>query len=240
MKSIRKGAEPRALIEWRRVNRDAPHNLFYGKGSTFPSEAVRQALLKEQFHLCAYTLRRLPTAVECQARDHGTQFSCHIEHIIPQKHQQADSNIAYKNLVACYPSSQSKVACGYGAVEKADYNTVTKPFVSPLTANIERQFRYSRDGYVEGLTPEAIATVEVLKLNHPTLVNDRAAVIKGRLKPRGTPISAATARRLADDVVKPDAQHCLPEYCLALKQQAERHAQNLEKRAARVRGQARP
>ncbi|WLH92984.1 hypothetical protein PSH87_13875 [Pseudomonas sp. FP453] len=239
MRSIKKGAEPRALIEWRRENRDTPQNLYYGKGSSFPSEEVRQALLKEQFHLCAYTLRRLPTTAECRAKDRGTQLSCHIEHVLPQKHHKPES-IAYTNLVACYPSSQAKVACGYGAVEKDDYDSAKQPFVSPLTANVERFFRYFSDGRVEGLTPEAIATVEVLKLNHPTLVNDRAAVIKGRLKPRGTPISAATARRLANEVDTPDAQHCLPEYCQALKQGAERHAQQLEKRAARVRGQARP
>lgn len=239
MRSIKKGAEPRALIEWRRENRDTPQNLFYGKGSSFPNEPVRQALLKEQFHLCAYTLRRLPTAAECQAKGQGTQFSCHIEHVLPQKHHKAEST-AYVNLVACYPSSQTKAACGYGAVEKDDYDSAKKPFVSPLAANIEHQFRYSSDGYVEGLTPEAITTIDVLKLNHPTLVNNRAAVIKGRLKPRGTLISAAAARRLAEEADTPDTQHCLPEYCLALRQQAERHALRLEKHAARVRGQARP
>ncbi|WP_135290450.1 hypothetical protein [Pseudomonas kairouanensis] len=238
MKSIKKGAEPRALIEWRRENRDTPHNLFYGKGSSFPSEAVRQALLKEQFHLCAYTLRRLPTVADCRAEDQGTQFSCHIEHVLPQKHHKAES-IAYSNLVACYPSSQTKVACGYGAVEKADYDPARKPFVSPLAANIEHQFSYSSDGYVEGLTPEASTTIDVLKLNHPTLVNDRAAVIRGRLKPRGIPITAKTARRLVDELDAADAQHCLPEYCQALKQQAQLYAHRREQRAARVRGQAR-
>lgn len=193
MRSIKKGAEPRALIEWRRENRDTPQNLFYGKGSSFPSEAVRQALLKEQFHLCAYTLRRLPTAAECQVKNQGTQFSCHIEHILPQHPYRADS-IVYTNIVACYPSSQTKTVCGYGAVAKEDYDPAKKPFISPLTANVERHFRFTRDGYVEGLTPEAIATVEVLNLNHPTLVNDRSAVIKGRLQPRGSYISAFQRR----------------------------------------------
>jgi uncharacterized protein (TIGR02646 family) len=239
VRSIKKGAEPRALIEWKRENRETPHNLYYGRGSSFPSEAVRQALLREQFHLCAYTLRRLPTAAQCRVKGQGTQFSCHIEHVLSQKHHQAEST-AYNNLVACYPSSQTKVACGYGAVEKDDYDSARKPFVSPLTTNVERHFRYTSDGYVEGLNSDAIETIEVLKLNHPTLVNDRAAVIKGRLKPRGTPVSAATARRMVDEVDTPDAEHCLPEYCEALKQQAERHARQLEKRAARVRGQVRP
>ncbi|MBN2993578.1 hypothetical protein JWR97_22550 [Pseudomonas cedrina subsp. fulgida] len=237
MRSIKKGAEPRALIEWRRANRDTPQNLYYGKGSSFPIEAVRQALLKEQHHLCAYTLRRLPTATECQIKG-GTQFSCHIEHVYPQKYHEAES-IAYHNMVACHPSSQTKIACGYGAVEKADYDPACNPFVSPLMDNIENQFRYNSDGSVDGLTPEADVTITVLNLNHAALINDRAAVIRGSLRPRGNRISAAMARRLAGEVVTPDAQHCLPEYCQALKQQAERHAQNLEKRAARTRGKAR-
>jgi len=97
-----------------------------------------------------------------------------------------------------------------------------------LTANVERHFRFTRDGYVEGLTPEAIATVEVLNLNHPTLVNDRSAVIKGRLQPRGSCISAAMARRLVEEIDTPDNQQCLPEYCQAIKQQAQLHAQHLE------------
>ncbi|MCD7040877.1 hypothetical protein LRQ11_18465 [Pseudomonas sp. MAFF 311095] len=238
MRSIKKSAEPRALIEWRRDNRDTPQNLYYGKGSSFPSEAVRQALLKEQYHLCAYTLRRLPMAADCQAKG-GTQFSCHIEHIYPQTHHKAES-IAYNNMLACHPSSHTKIACGYGAVEKADYDPARKPFISPLTNNIEHQFRYNSDGSVDGLTPDADVTIKVLNLNHPALLNDRAAVIKGRLKPRGHLISAAMARRLAEEVVSPDAQHCLPEYCQAIRQQAERHAERLEKRAARIRNRARP
>jgi hypothetical protein len=122
---------------------------------------------------------------------------------------------------------------------REDYDPAKKPFISPLTAKVERYFRFTRDGYVEGLTPEAIATVEVLNLNHPTLVNDRSAVIKGRLQPRGSYISAAMARRLIEEVDIPDAHQCLPEYRQAIKQQAELHAQRLEKRAVRVRGQVR-
>lgn len=238
MRSIRKGAEPRELIEWRRENNTTPQNLFYGRGSSFPGEAVRRALLLEQFHLCAYTMRRLPTVDECQAQGQETVFSCHIEHILPQAVHTPQS-IAYSNMVACYPPSQGGVACGYGAIEKKDYDPARKLFVSPLAPNASQQFRFSSDGYVEGLTPEAIKTVEVLNLNHAILVNNRAAVIRGQLRPRSRDISAAAARRLVEEVDKPDARHCLPEYCQALKQQAEQHAAKYEKRAARMRGQQR-
>ncbi|OPB03720.1 hypothetical protein [Pseudomonas synxantha] len=239
MRFIRKGAEPRELIEWRRENRDTPQNLFYGRGSSFPGEPVRRSLLREQFHLCAYTLRRLPTAEECKAKGHDTVFSCHIEHVLPQT-THMDQSIAYDNMVACYPPSQARVVCEYGAEEKKAYDPAKNPFVSPLSPHAGRLFRFSSDGRVEGLSPEAIQTVEVLKLNHATLVNDRKAIIRGRLMPRGKPISAAAARRLSKEAETPDASLCLLQYCVALKQQAELHAAKYEKRAVRTRGQARP
>ena len=40
MRSIRKGHEPRALIDWRRQNASTPENLHY-EGGGFPREAVR-------------------------------------------------------------------------------------------------------------------------------------------------------------------------------------------------------
>ena len=55
MRSIVKGAEPRALIQWKAENTQTPENLVYGGGG-FPADAVRAALLAEQFYLCAYTV----------------------------------------------------------------------------------------------------------------------------------------------------------------------------------------
>ena len=140
MRSITKGAEPRELIEWRRENKDTPQNLFYGRGSSFPAEPVRRSLLREQFHLCAYTLRRLPTAQECGAKGQDTIFSCHIEHVLPQA-RHVDQSIAYDNMVACYPPSQSNVACEYGAEEK-------KP-TTPLGTPLYRLFRPTRAGFFD-------------------------------------------------------------------------------------------
>lgn len=60
MKSIKKGPQPQELISWKAANATVPQNLMYGAGS-FPREAVRNSLLAEQFHLCAYTMRQLQT-----------------------------------------------------------------------------------------------------------------------------------------------------------------------------------
>ncbi|MGY2167081.1 hypothetical protein [Pseudomonas gingeri] len=221
------------------MNSTTPQNLFYGRGSSFPGEPVRRALLLEQFHLCAYTMRRLRTTEECIAENCATDSSCHIEHVLPQA-THFDTSIAYDNMVACYPPSQGKVVCDFGAVWKKDYDPAEKPFVSPLVAHAQTQFCFLENGYVEGMTPEATMTIEVLNLNASALVNDRKRVIRGALRPRNDRlISAAAARRLAEEVSKPDARQCLPAYCEAIKQLAERYARKLESRAGRLRNQPR-
>lgn len=236
MRSITKGAEPRALIQWKADNVLTPQNLVYGGGG-FPGEEVRKALLDEQFYLCAYTMKKLATADTC-----GNDFraSCHIEHVLPQSGGILADDIDYRNMVACYPPSQAMVACTYGAQEKANYDPRSKPFVSPLVANAERHFQFGRHGSVEGTTVEGVATIDLLKLNHQTLVNDRAAVIRGFLYPRNNKaVSAAAARRIAVEVLQPDAKNCLHPYCVAVAVAASDHADREDRRAARLKGKSR-
>ncbi len=236
MRTITKGAEPRALIQWKAENAATPQNLSYGGGG-FPGEAVRESLLDEQFHLCAYTMKKLATA---GTSDHDFRKSCHIEHVLPQSGGTAAETIDYRNMVACYPSSQATVACEYGAQAKAHYDPRTELFVSPLGASAERHFQFDGDGSVAGTTAQGVATVTVLKLDHQTLVNDRAAAIRGFLYPRkGIGVSAATARRIAVEVLKPDAKRCLQPYCVAIAVAASAHADRADRRAARVRGRSR-
>lgn len=233
MRSITKGEQPEALIRWRADNAAVPQNLVYGEGG-FPGEAVRRSLLAEQFHLCAYTMRQLKTAAQCEAQDRDTQASCHIEHLWPQCRKVAGEDIDYQNMVACYPPSQSKVACEFGAHAKADFDPSTGGFVSPLTANAEAHFSFDERGGIEGRTEDGRSTVQVLKLDHPSLVNDRAAVIKGTLQPKGKKLTAQAARRLAEQVLKPDAHLALPAHCVAIAQTALAHADREERRAARM------
>jgi uncharacterized protein (TIGR02646 family) len=236
MRSITKGAEPRELIQWKTANSATPQNLFYGGGG-FPGEAVRKALLLEQLHLCAYTMKRLATFEKCER---GTGDSCHIEHVLPQARNIPSETIDYQNMVACYPPSQTTAACGYGAQAKANYDPANKPFVSPLRTDAAQHFQFWDDGSVEGTTDQGIATVTVLKLDHRALTHDRAAVIRGFLYPRNhTAVSAATARRIAAEVLQPDANRCLHPYCVAIAAAASRHADREERRAARIRGKSR-
>jgi hypothetical protein len=234
MRAIQKGPEPRELIQWRQDNADTPDNLHY-EGGGFPGEAVRKALLKEQFHLCGYTMKSLKSALECEQAGRKTTFSCHIEHLLPQARKIAAETIDYANMLACYPPSDSKVACAYGAPVKGSYDPSLKPFVSPLTAAPERHFAFDAMGNISGVTPEGMATVQELTLDHATLVRDRKAVIGGWLEPKtGRPISAAAARRVAAEVMVPHDDRLHP-YCVAVAQAALVYAERLERRAARLR-----
>jgi uncharacterized protein (TIGR02646 family) len=233
MRSITKGGQPEELIRWRATNAALPQNLVYG-GGEFPGEEVRRHLLAEQFHLCAYTLRQLKTAANCEANGLDTRASCHIEHLLPQCRKVPGEDIDYQNMVACYPPSQSKVACEYGAHEKANFDPSGGGFISPLSPAVESHFAFDERGGITGLTADGISTIRVLKLDHKTLVNDRAAVIKGYLHPRGKKLSAQAARRLAQDVLAADAQKRLPAYCVAVAQAALLYAQREDRRAARM------
>lgn len=235
MRSIRKGHEPRALIDWRRQNATTPENLHY-EGGGFPREAVRQSLLQEQFHLCAYTMKRLATVAECLQQGRDTGHSCHIEHVLPQSRGVPAESIDYKNMVACFPAPNSKTACDYGATFKADYDPSQSLFVSPLSVEIERQFAFDPRGGVRGLTPAGEATIRALNLNHPVLVQARQAAIRGYLEPRaGKPLSAAQARRLAERVMQADADNRLEAFCVAIASAARAHAERAERRASRIR-----
>ena len=232
MRTITKGAQPQELIRWRADNAAVPQNLMYGAGA-FPGEAVRSSLLAEQLHLCAYTMRQLKTAAQCQAQGLDTRASCHIEHLLPQCRKVPGEDIDYQNMVACYPPSQSTVACEFGAHAKADFDPSTGGFVSPLSPNAQTHFKFDERGGVKGGTADGASTIQVLNLNHQTLVNDRFAVIKGFLQPRGKKLSAQAARRLAQQVLRPDAQPRLSAYCVAVAQTALQHAEREERRAAR-------
>lgn len=220
---IVKGPEPRELLDWKRENQQSPQNLTYGGGG-FPYQAVRAALISEQHFLCAYTMRGLRDAEQS-----------HIEHVLPQSRNKPEETIDYRNMLACYPGPNQKTACLYGARVKADYDPEKSPFCSPLQASSPARFRFSADGKVAGCDEFAEATINVLQLNHPILVNDRKAVIRGRLHAGRRSLSAAAARRLADEIRRPDGTGRLVPYCEAIAQAALKFADREERKAQRLR-----
>lgn len=239
MRHIVKRGPPRGLTDWIKDNSDVPENLVYNKAQ-FPLSEVRESLMAEQFHLCAYTIRKLPLKEDCVDRDTG--YSCHIEHWLPQNRKVKGEDIDYTNMLACFPSSKSKFKCDYGAHRKDFYDPGAqdeKPLISPLQARVTKSFKYRLNGTVEGTTVEARTTIDILNLNAKSLVNDRRAVIEGWLEPRGKRVSPSHARRVIQELSMPDAHNCLEEFCKAIMDVAEQIASTDEKRAQRTKGTVR-
>lgn len=224
MRSIIKGAECKALRDWKRSNATSPQNIHYDNLSSAVKEAMLTKLAKEQGGLCAYTMKQL-------ASQDGT-LQAHIEHILPRSLHPAQS-VVWGNLVACVP--QPGVSCEYGAKLKDAYDPAAKLFANPTMGGVSVQFRFRENGEVDGLTPAAIASTDkkVLNLNHADLVHDRAGKIRGALDRKP---SATQARHRAQELRKVDGNGALEPYCEAVAQVLEAYALRLERHANRVSG----
>ncbi len=60
MRAIDKGPEPKALPAYRAV----PGATYDGKDFTPVKDAIRDAILRDQFHLCCYCLRRISSETQ--------------------------------------------------------------------------------------------------------------------------------------------------------------------------------
>ncbi|WP_143713700.1 hypothetical protein [Variovorax sp. RO1] len=227
MRQIVKNAEPRGLLEWKKVNLKTPENLTYSGGG-FPRKDVLASLLNEQYHLCAYTMRRIPSDADC-----------HIEHYLPQSRNISWETIDYSNMLACYPGGRAKTICEYGAHLKKNFDPDGRDFCSPLHPATPASFVFHEDGRIEGRTVAGENTIKILDLNHATLKNDRRATINGFIWPRRHKgLSAAEAKRLAARVKQPDAMGRLEAFCEAVAQVAIKYSERLERRASRLKIQS--
>lgn len=228
MRTIRKRAECKELRDWKRLNAVSPQNIHYDNLSGAIKEAMLKKLVKEQGGLCAYTMKPIVSK--------GGTWQAHIEHILPRSLHPGQS-VSWNNLLACVP--QHSVACDYGAVRKGAYDPAHRPFVTPTMGGVSAQFRFRENGEVDGVTPDASATLDekVLNLNHIDLVNDRKGKIRGAL---GLKPTAAMARQRAQELRKADRNGNFEPYCEAVAQVLEAYAMKLEKRAIRLVGAKRP
>jgi uncharacterized protein (TIGR02646 family) len=224
---IRKGAEPARLGDFKRENRNTPELLHYSNLTRAVRDELHARMLSEQGRLCAYTMLRI--GVRSMV---GGRPDFHIEHIQPQAH--VDRGLDYDNMVLCASEPVDFGACRKGGANVDDHN-----FVSPLSPACERRLRYRQDGEVrparEG-DEAAKHTIDLLNLNHPVLAEERSEAIRAQglrvNSPR--PISAKKAQRLARDIMAANGEGNLALFCVAIKQVAERFAQQRQQRAARV------
>ncbi len=232
MRAVVQQSEPLSFRNWKRLNTATPQNLKYNHLPGPIKDEIKQSLLQEQGYLCGYTLQRL-SAIS----------ACHIEHIIPQT-QSPSLALDYANMLACFPADGGARQYGFGAPLKAGTHVfLHHNFISPHYAGCEAHFCYQKTGAVTAVDTAAQETIEILRLNHPTLQEFRRSAIQTyglSLRSRGLrskqrPLSATAARRLAQQVLQPDAQGRLEPYCVALAQVALNYAEQEDKRSQRLR-----
>ena len=235
MRFIKKGSEPVTLRKFKADNRQTPEVLAY---SALPADVrgdLYVCILTEQGKLCAYTMMPIGRAPDAARRDF------HIEHIQPRS-RYPERQLAYDNLVLCAPGPET-AEVEFGARRKGDADVSDANFVSPLHASCETRLKFGISGAVapsDVLDQAAVRTIDLLALNHRSLVDARSQALKAQgLGPSARkPISAAEARRLAAVVMKVDAKGEITPFCVAVKQVAERFARQSKAHSARVKGAA--
>ncbi|WP_308908369.1 TIGR02646 family protein [Pseudomonas canadensis] len=159
MRKITKGREPAALTRWRRAN---PRGR-YPELTHEERNAIRQACIEEQYGLCAHCCNAI------------TLDSAHNEHMEAQRIS-PNRTVDYSNIVAsCNRPNQ----CGDSHAHQA----------LPLTAlmdECETEVKFYLSGRVEGLSPRAVTSIQVLNLGdsrerNRALFNDRRDIINALL-----------------------------------------------------------
>ncbi|MCC5828322.1 MAG: TIGR02646 family protein [Phycisphaeraceae bacterium] len=224
MMYVRKAQPPRLYREWCESVRGTAH-ADYRQLPADEKAVLLSALIAEQKFLCAYTMRRI--SADCG----------HVEHIKPEslcRHDDPGSDLDYSNLVACYPRDGMRRRCRYGAQAKDSWwQDGEREFVSPLDSRCESRFRYGIDGTIapQGNHVGAATTIEVLKLDHSTLAEDRKRVIEEFIygPDRASPLSAQQTRRAIISVCARNGNAPLQEFCVAIRDALKVHEKQLTK-----------
>ncbi len=218
MRWINKTSEPRELREWRaRYAGDVNFNYNLIRQDHNVTQALTASLLREQGHLCAYTGRGI------------NDDRCHIEHVTPQKHCERGEDVAYTNMVACYPAPNAGRGL-YGAHQKDDWPSPEERhmFVSPLDRTCETRFIFNLRGEIRSKPNDDAAkeTVKKLKLKHPELEALRKGAIRGTLGQTNN-LRLKAARKRLRELETPRDDYLAP-FCFVLIQALRKHIHRLE------------
>lgn len=168
MRRVRKTHPPQSLRHWIAANRELP-NFNY---DTLPSRVkadLKKQLLAEQGFICAYTGLGIVDTLS------------HIEHLKPQCECEPGEDVAYRNLLACFPRDGGDTSYGYGSPIKGDWWNEDL-FISPLMDECSRRFSFAWSGRVEPNPRSHRAageTIRRLGLGSKSLVSLRRSAIKG-------------------------------------------------------------
>lgn len=225
MKRIKKTHPPKLLRQWIEECSDEPNFSYKAGLNSLPAVKAEllEQLIAEQHYLCAYAGVRIEVE------------SCHIEHLKPQNKCEKGEDVAYENMVACFPEDGGDVSHGFGAPVKAGW-WEPKLFVTPLSEDCERRFSFAWSGGVDAASDSdqaAKTTIKRLGLDCGTLQKLRRAAIAGffQFKKGSKGLSLAEAERLHEKIDKPGTDKKLRPFCFVLKQLLRRHISALKKSA---------
>jgi uncharacterized protein (TIGR02646 family) len=211
MRRISKTHPPQELTKWRDDNKDVNHG-YADLAGTNAHRDLKAKLIEEQGWLCAYTGRSID------------KDSSHVEHLKPREACAEWEDVDYRNVVACFPANGGDVSHGYGApVKKAWWDE--SRFISPLSEECERRFRFVWSGHVHPNPEEheaAKATIDSLGLDVVAICQLRKKTIDGFFglgpRTRSRPLSKEDAIRALELIDRPDSNGRLQEFCFVLKQ----------------------
>lgn len=228
MRQIRKQAQPLALTEWIAANQNGP-NCTYASLNGDLRRTIREALVAEQGHLCAYTGRKIDAE------------TCHIEHLKPQAHCQRLEDVMYRNLVAAVPQPNTP-KLPYGAHLKDNWpsNAEAALFVSPLQNGCAARFSFNFRGQIQPANAADAAASETIKrlgLEHDVLVGFRREAINRTLQAPGkgpASLDAKAARRRLEGLQQQDLDApVLEQFSFALINALEKHIERIQKISAK-------
>lgn len=221
MRKIEKHAEPVELTQWRAANQTDPN----GGGINYGYDLLRQSpevvnrlvdsLLAEQGWLCAYTGRRIDRS------------SAHVEHVVAQSHCERGQDVAYDNMMACWPEPNGPHG-QFGAHAKGSWPCPAEAgqFVSPLRNGCESRFVFNQRGEIKAAAAAdraAVETIQKLELDHKLLTALRRSEIESVLGTMRSLTLKEARQRLrsveaAEAALTGGAEVKLDPYCFALRQ----------------------
>lgn len=224
MKHIIKTPPPREYADWCKQVK-GKENEDYRRVHSNERKPLKLSLIREQGALCAYTLKRIDLT------------TCHVEHIKPEtvcRAEKRGSDLDYGNMVACFPKDDLIKPYRYGAKQKDDWwEEDGKQFLSPLTPRCESLLSFDIKGKIIAVNGDADAkkTIEVLKLDHATLVEERRRSIREFIygKDGATQLSEAKARRAISEIIKRNKNGNFYEFCVPIQCALREHIRTLEK-----------
>ena len=219
MRRIVKSHPPKELADWCGENRELNHGYRHLLG-TVAHRALKSKLLEEQGWLCAYTGRTID------------QETSHVEHIKPQCECLEWEDVDYRNVLACFPADGGDTSHGYGAPVKAGWWDKQR-FVSPLSVDCERRYRFAWSGHVHPASDaheDTKSTIAVLRLDAESLRRLRKARIDGFFgfgqRSSQKPLSIAQARTALASIDRLNSDGQLQEFCFVISQLLKRYIES--------------